>query len=75
MTQVNLESNVERHDVSEPQPASIDDQRFARLIGAIETQNKMIDKIGKKINTFIDLTYLMIFLSIIAAGCSVLGLL
>ena len=51
------------------------DEQFARLIGAIETQNKMVGKIGKKLNTFIDIFYLMIFLSIIAAGCSVLGLL
>jgi len=74
MTLSNLNLNLEKHDVLE-NPPSMNAEQFARLIGAIETQSKMVEKIGKKLNTFIDIVYFMTFLSIVAAGCSLIGLL
>jgi hypothetical protein len=50
------------------------DEQFKLLINEIRVLQVINDKMRKKVNVFIEVCYLLIFFSILAAGCSMVGL-
>jgi len=50
------------------------DEQFKFLINEIRVIQTINDKLRKKVNVFIEVIYLLIFFSIVAAGCSMVGL-
>ena len=50
------------------------DEQFGILIREIRVIQTINDKLRKKVNGFIDVIYLLMFFSILAAGCSLVGL-
>ena len=49
-------------------------EQFVHLVGILDQQTQLIAKIQQKLNTFIDVFYVFIILGILAAACSLIGL-